>query len=276
MGNSTAAGATTNTAAVSLNTAAVSLNTAIGFTNLMNINVTSGTGGYSNTSVGEATGLRCTNCYFNVFVGNDILSQSGAGTGIHDTVILGAEAATKISGAYNTILGSHAGNGGSGGITGIANLILGPYVASTTLTSGQGNILLGTSDNVDTSTASVNDEFDVGGLSAMWMRADMTGGAINIHGAAPSVASGSGACGTSASVAGNNAVGIITVGSSTNGGVCTVTFSGSYAYPNAPACICQDQTNGIAMRCPTTTTTLAATGAISAGDKISYICEGRL
>jgi hypothetical protein len=44
-------------------------------------------------------------------------------------------------------------------------------------------------------------------------------------GTAPGVATGAGDCGTSPSVAGNDSVGRVTVGSSTNGGKCTLTFS---------------------------------------------------
>ena len=50
-----------------------------------------------------------------------------------------------------------------------------------------------------------------------------------VTGAVPAVATGAADCGTSPTIAGNNTTGVVTVGTSTNGGKCTVTFVGSGA-----------------------------------------------
>ncbi len=102
-------------------------------------------------------------------------------------------------------------------------------------------------------------------------------GEIQTTGTTPAVASGSSACGTSASVVGNNRTGVVTVGSSTNGGVCTLTFAGSLSFTHAPVCWVYDVTTPTNLVHPVTTvTTLAITAAsaITAGDKLNYLCEG--
>ncbi len=107
---------------------------------------------------------------------------------------------------------------------------------------------------------------------------DATGGAVQIHGAAPAVGSGAGACGTSASVVGNNSVGVVTVGSSTNGGVCTVTFSGSFSYAHAPICFGEDLTAAatrlVAVTSTVNTVVLTAVTTFTAADTIEYFCIG--
>lgn len=94
---------------------------------------------------------------------------------------------------------------------------------------------------------------------------------LTFHGTSPAVASGAGDCGTSPSIAGNDTTGRVTVGSSTNGGKCTLTFA--TAYTNAPQCSVSDETTGVLVRPVTTTTTLAITGVIVAGDKLTYFCR---
>ena len=77
--------------------------------------------------------------------------------------------------------------------------------------------------------------------------------------------------------AGNNGVGKVTVGSSTNGGKCTITFANSFAFGNAPVCMVADVTTPAnVVKAVTTTTTLAITAAssITAGDVLTYRCEG--
>lgn len=92
-------------------------------------------------------------------------------------------------------------------------------------------------------------------------------------GTAPGVTAGAADCGTSPSVVGNDNTGRITVGSSTNGGKCTLTFATSWT--NAPACTAMDETTTVALRpASPSQTTVAFTGAIVAGDKISYQCSG--
>jgi len=85
------------------------------------------------------------------------------------------------------------------------------------------------------------------------------------------VANGSGDCGTSPSIAGNDNIGRITVGSSTNGGKCTVTFAKTWE-DNAPVCFVDDETTSSALRPEPTTTTLTINGTLTAGDKLVYRC----
>jgi hypothetical protein len=87
------------------------------------------------------------------------------------------------------------------------------------------------------------------------------------------VATGAGDCGTSPSVAGNDSVGRVTVGSSTNGGKCTLTFSAAWA--TAPVCTCHNETTAQLCRpVGASTTTVALTGTLTAGDKLAFHCAG--
>jgi hypothetical protein len=98
---------------------------------------------------------------------------------------------------------------------------------------------------------------------------------VAVGNTAPSLATGSGDCGTSPSLSSDatDSMGQITVGTSTNGGKCTITFAHS-GYTVAPHCVCQNQTTANIQRPVTTTTTLACTGTLTAGDKITYLCFG--
>lgn len=88
--------------------------------------------------------------------------------------------------------------------------------------------------------------------------------------ASPSVASGALDCGTTPAIAGNDNLGRVTVGSSTNGGVCTLTFQTAWAH--APICQVFNETTANMLRPVVTTTTLAITGTLLAGDSVSYRC----
>ena len=96
---------------------------------------------------------------------------------------------------------------------------------------------------------------------------------VVFHGStAPTVASGAAKCGTSATIAGNDNVGVVTVGTSTNGGVCTVTFHSKWT--TAPVCLAQDRTTAHLLLSATTTSALTISGTLTAADKISYDCAG--
>jgi len=91
------------------------------------------------------------------------------------------------------------------------------------------------------------------------------------NGAAPTIGTGPGDCGTSPSVVGNDISGTITVGSGANGGQCTVTFSA--AKSSTPNCICQNSTTANLTRAANqSTTSFACTGTLTAGDKLVYWC----
>lgn len=92
-------------------------------------------------------------------------------------------------------------------------------------------------------------------------------------GTAPALATGSGDCGTTPAIAGNDTAGQITVGSSTNGGKCTITFAQTWT--NAPICMVANETATAAIRPVTTTSTLALTGTLVAANVLKYYCVGR-
>jgi len=110
-----------------------------------------------------------------------------------------------------------------------------------------------------------------GGMSEKWRMTST--GHIVYTGDDPAVASGAGDCGTSPSITGSDNNGRVTVGSSTNGGKCTVTFAA--AWTTAPICVANNETTGNLLRAAsTTTTTVALTGTLTAGDKLDFICTG--
>lgn len=94
-------------------------------------------------------------------------------------------------------------------------------------------------------------------------------------GATPSLATGATDCGTSPAFVGaaNDNLGKITVGSSTNGGKCTVTFAAQWA--QAPVCMVSDETTGVLVRPVATNSQVAITGVIVAGDTVNYRCADR-
>ena len=92
-------------------------------------------------------------------------------------------------------------------------------------------------------------------------------------GATPTVSSGPNDCGTSPSIGGSDSAGRITVGASTNGGKCTITFASSW--PNPPVCSMFDETTGSLVRPSAASTgSVVLTGVLSAGDSLVYQCIG--
>jgi hypothetical protein len=91
-------------------------------------------------------------------------------------------------------------------------------------------------------------------------------------GATPAVGSGSGDCGTSPSIGGNDSAGRVTVGAA-NSGRCTITFVSPW--PNPPVCSAFDETTAILVR-PTATSTasMVLAGTFVAGDVLAYSCLG--
>jgi hypothetical protein len=90
-------------------------------------------------------------------------------------------------------------------------------------------------------------------------------------GATPTVGSGSSDCGSSPSIGGNDSAGRVTVGGSTNGGKCTIMFVSPW--PNPPVCSAFDETTGNLVRpIATSTTSVALTGTLAAGDSLVYHC----
>ena len=91
----------------------------------------------------------------------------------------------------------------------------------------------------------------------------------------PLVTAGSGDCGTSPAIVGTDNVFRVTVGSSANGGLCTVTFA--QVFPHTPICYAVDETSSARLVLPAPSTinvVLTAVSTFTAGDKIGATCFG--
>lgn len=90
-------------------------------------------------------------------------------------------------------------------------------------------------------------------------------------GTAPGIGTGASDCGTTPVISGNDTTGIVTVGSGTNGGVCTLTFANSWT--SRPVCMVQNETTAnLARGTDATTLLFKITGTFVAGDTLSYHC----
>ena len=90
---------------------------------------------------------------------------------------------------------------------------------------------------------------------------DFTGSAYTVSG-----------CGGSPTIAGNDVVGRITIGSSPTT-ACTVDFSSNWR--NAPFCSCNDETTAVGCRASgNTVSQVTLNGSFVAGDKVSFGCTG--
>jgi hypothetical protein len=181
----------------------------------------------------------------------------------------------KISGSGNIAIGDSAllfcqGNcaanvteGQNTGIkitTGSQNLILGDNVASTSLATGRGNILIGTSNATDTFSSATNNEINIGGL--------IFGNTVSLS--SPTIR----ACGTNPSLDShaNNHSGIVTVG---RGSVtsCTVTFAGG-GYSSFVHCRITSQAPVSGFSYSYTKSAITVSGSALTSDEIDYDCDG--
>lgn len=95
---------------------------------------------------------------------------------------------------------------------------------------------------------------------------------FEVNGTAPTAAAN---CGTGATVAGNDAVGRVGLGTGTLGAYCQITFAASWT--NAPVCSVWDESTGQPLYPQPNTTSLAlkaVTGTLNAGDNLAYSCKG--
>ena len=145
-----------------MTTAAVQ-NTAVGYITLNAL-----TSGTLNTAIGRAAGLTLTSGGGNTFVGEN----AGRSVTINNN---------------NVIVGVGAGFSPNGPIGG-TNTILGAFVASTTLGSGSGNILIGTQNGVDVQTAASSNTLNIGNLiygTGLVTSGTTPGGSVAIGTSAP-------------------------------------------------------------------------------------------
>lgn len=161
-----------------------------------------------------------------------------------------------------TVVGNAFSVGGS--TLAVANGLVGVGTNSPNATlQAAGTAILG---GLSTQTLNSGNAFQIGGGTL----AVTMNGHIETKGTAPTLSS----CGTSPSIAGNDMVGTITVGSSPST-TCNLTFHSSWT--NAPSCMVVDYTTSLSIQAPTTTTgvSLTASATFGAGDSVAYICLGR-
>jgi hypothetical protein len=160
--------------------------TAVGTSALQNSNVANGAGGVAigfqaldnnqsgqyDTAVGYQSMISGIIGSYDTAIGMTALFACGCTF----STAVGAQTLTNATGNGNTSLGYQA---GLSVVAGANNLLLGPSVGSTTLTSGSNNILIGTSSAVTTVASGTSSEINIGTV-------------IVDYAAAPTVTSGGG------------------------------------------------------------------------------------
>lgn len=170
----------------------------------------------------------------------------------------GRNALTALTTGTNSIAFGFA--AGSSITTGSNNTALGYNVGSATLTTGGGNILIGTSSAVTTPAAASANEINIGGLLIF----------NNASTAVPVIS----ACGTSPAVdsKANAASGMVTAGSGVLGS-CTITFASAYTTWNH--CQVTSQAGNIAgFAYSYTLSAITITGTSITSDVFDYKCDG--
>ena len=249
--------------------------------------------GEDNLYVGDHAGQNCTGANWNTFVGEFAgcsipgITAGGSlntGTGAFSLRSIGLGAGNTATGAlslmslansynatadgynsfpiatvgYNTGMGA---NVGAKCTTCTQNTVMGQSVASTTLTTGVGNILIGTSSAIDTISSATNNEVNIGGLIEYNVSTGIT------------VTSG---LGTGPVVSGlGTQFFLITAGTGTP---TTTTVLGLPPAANDWFCRANDKTAGtVAAETASTTTSSTQQWSVapSAGDVIKVSCVGR-
>ena len=151
------------------------------------------------------------------------------------------------------------------------------YVGVTNTYQEAARILLDSGGTISDSATGIGGVIDlltaiVGAEPALRMRIDNVGHVV-YSGTAPTM----GACGTSPSVAGNDMVMEITVGTGGAATSCAVSFAQTWL-TNAPVCIAESDTDIVAIKSVETTTTATFTvvAAFTASSKLEVVCFGRV
>lgn len=159
-----------------------------------------------------------------------------------------------------------------------ANTIVGWVTAGS---SRNPQSFIGTRNVVNTAASEQSDLMFAnqrGGTLTEVMRINQNGN-VSLNGTAPTV----GTCGTSPTIAGNNDVFRVTIGTGGTASACTVTFATTPAWDNAPICQCTDETTALDIQVQPTTTAVVLTGLAfgtgiatpyGASDKVSCLCFG--
>lgn len=218
------------------------------------------------------------------YAGNNIVNGAAVivGTGSVDASLVwtGTGAMTKNQATVTTFSVNNSDASGRSSLAAVGETSKGAYLQSNSSTAGvtgwrSGGVVATDWQKLILSAFNANSEiqFQTGSTntSGIHMKLD-TPGHLSFLGTVPAVATGAGDCGTSPAIVGNDSVGRITVGSSTNGGKCTVTFANAWT-TNAPVCRASNETTSNLIRpASASTTTVAFTGTLTAGDVLSYSC----
>lgn len=228
---------------------------------------------------------------------NGIISSNGNATtitsagGSTDIFAITGNAATGASGikvsssgtGYTGTLGSFTLSGNNAGVTGNA-IFASTSGASATGTTvlisdlGAGNALQVNDSSADGTPFIIDATGNVGiGTTTSLAKLAIWGAGsalVSKQSTAPTVANND--CGTTAQgtiVTGSSDLsGVATVGT-LNVTSCAVTFNGTFN--SAPNCLCQDDSNVLAVRCTATTTKLTITSLTSmSGDNVTWFCPG--
>lgn len=241
--------------------------------------------GTGDVAIGDQALLAtATNGNYNVGVGSSALAITSSGLG--NTAVGGSAGGGAYTGNYNTFYGYKAGNTPQL-LIGNSNVVIGPYVGSTTLQNGSYNLLIGVSTAIDATTSSASNEIHIGGTGGDW---------VTVTGTNNSATEGtvlSGKFNTTGLISGGTkftmtgcsattAVGGATAGTYTSGttGTCAVviTMNGAtgLAAPTGWDCHASDRTTVADLQQTTASSTTTATisGATLSGDVISFNCIG--
>ena len=183
-----------------------------------------------------------------------------------------------LNGTFSSINSPTFGWNGAGGVQGVINNGPGFVTGWRWKTAGVNHWFLGL-DGTAQSGSNAGDNFIISSQSDTGTQLAnpltiprASGHFIYASVGTTAVGSGSSDCGTTPAIAGNDNIGRITVGSSTNGGKCTITFANPWT--NAPVCSVSDETTATPVHPVSTTTTMAITGTLTAADKLVYQCAG--
>lgn len=159
-------------------------------------------GGNYNMAIGRAAMYKNTTGYSNVAVGGTTMFETTGGT---HNVAIGDSSLYNANNNYSVAIGSAALQSVTSGNN---NVGIGYQVGSTTLTTGSGNILIGTSNAITTPTASTSNYLNIGGaITATGLgttNAVTMPGTLNVTGAITGNLTGN-ASGSSGSCTGNSA-----------------------------------------------------------------------
>lgn len=160
------------------------------------------------------------NSFFNTAIGyNALLSLNGGTT---NTAVGNIAGSGIVAGSNNTLLGYGAGLLIAGGGH---NVAIGAAVASTVLTSGSNNVLIGTTNNITTAAAGTSNTIQIGaGSTAIWS----------------AIGTGTPSTATSTFTGANQMPNLAASSAATTGTVCWTTVTGNLTVDTTTTCLLSD------------------------------------